>query len=63
MYSMPVVLMLILNAHQATVSCEVFVDTNSQTIEHQDCYPEVRIHHFAYFSVDISAKMTTSQPF
>ncbi|XP_023515526.1 uncharacterized protein LOC111779657 [Cucurbita pepo subsp. pepo] len=25
---------------KATVSCEVLVDTNSQTIEHQDCYPE-----------------------
>lgn len=54
--------MVFLNARQARVSCEVLVNTNNQTIEHQDCYPEVRIHHVAHFSVDISAKVSTSQP-
>lgn len=49
-----VVLMVFLNACQARVSCEVLVNTNNQTIEHQDCYPEVKIHHVALFSIDNS---------
>lgn len=49
-----VVLMVFLNSRQARVSCEVLVNTNNQTIEHQDCYPEVKIHHAAHFCIDIS---------
>lgn len=30
---------------QAKVSCEINVDIHNQTIEHQNCYPQVKLFH------------------
>lgn len=36
---------LLFLGNQATVSCEVYVNTKNQTVIRQDCYPEVRHSH------------------
>ncbi|KAL3586271.1 hypothetical protein D5086_013138 [Populus alba] len=35
------------------VSCQVFVNTNNQTVEHQDCYPQILYHPSGFANFEL----------